>query len=138
MKIDFHERDANESAQALDGTVMWWTTDLDNHEPARQSTAGYGVQYIHKVNGHQGFKFWPEDIKDPLNAVYVLDNGETAIPYYVTGWNSDSETAGVTHVFLQPFPTNPGGKEKRADDGRPVDYRNWMLGPRKCYHLKIR
>jgi hypothetical protein len=37
-------------------------------------------------------------------------------------------------IFLAPFPVNGG---LRPDTGRPVDMSNWMIGPRRTYHLKV-
>lgn len=119
-------------AAAFHGSVVRWWTPLDNHEPVyRAQGSGYGVRYA-RYDGTPGFTFWPgEEIKEARRAVYVLDDGMTAVPYYVCGWKKDGPG-----VFLQPLPTNPGGK-RRPDNGQVIDFGDWALGPRRMYHLKI-
>lgn len=110
------------------GTVVAWRTRCDNHDPSRTWDHGYGVRH------DSGFVFWPSaEVRDAHRAVYVLDDGRHAVPHYVTGWG---ERRG--EVYLEPFPTNPDGADRRADrPDEPVDYSGWALGPTRAYHLKI-
>ncbi len=111
----------------------------DNYEPTRSYAYGEGWEYDR-----------PDDVRGPgiilasdggqlkhrTTAVYLIDDGRTVRPFYVSGWGPDAD--GLT--YLQPFPTNyddDGNHRRRADDGRPVDFGTWMLGPRTFYHLKV-
>jgi hypothetical protein len=126
---------ARKAVETHGGTLVHWSTPLDNYEPARAHATGYGVCYIHKVTQEPGFKFWPGDqLRDITRAILILDDGKVAAPYYCAGWNSKDETNG--YVLFQPFPTNPHGRT-RPDTGQPADYSGWVLGPRRAYHLKL-
>lgn len=126
---------AREAAATHGGTLVWWSTPLDNHTPARAYATGYGVCYIHKVTHEAGFKFWPgEQLRDIQNAIVILDDGKVAAPYHCAGWNSEDQANG--YVLFQPFPTNPHGRT-RPDTGQPIDHSTWVLGPRRAYHLKL-
>lgn len=116
------------------GTLYFWAV-LDNFEPPRNDTRGQAEIWLN-VHGDEVIKIVdaPEHFKDGHNALYLLDDGSTVVPYYVTGWN-DSEP---TRVYIQPMPTNPDGAKTRPDNSRPIDYANWALGPRRAYHLKVR
>jgi len=113
--------------ETVDNPELWyWRAVLDNHEPARNYTASYAVRCTSKANGEPVFAFWADEISKPHNAVYVLDDGKTAVPYYVTGWSRKSDKG--LPIWLQTYPVNPSGV---------IDYNTWSLGPRKSYHLKI-
>lgn len=122
---------AEREAASIGGSVVRWWTLLDNHEPNRAHAGGYGVRYT-RQDGTPGFVFRPgAAVTGARRAVYVLDDGKTAVPYYVCGWQRDQGG-----VWVQPFPTNPDGK-RRADNGEVIDYSGWALGPCRMYHLKI-
>lgn len=108
---------------------------LDNFEPPRSETHGTAEIWRHPA-GHEVIKIVDaaEHFKDGHNALYLFDDGNTVAPYYVVGWD-DNEPV---HVLIQPMPTNPDGAATRPDNGRPIDYSNWALGPRRAYHLKVR
>lgn len=116
------------------GTVVRWRTRCDNYEPPRIEDAGYGIRYAqHPVNGGAGFVFWPgPDVRDAHSAIYVLDDGASALPYYVVGW---SDRRG--ELMLHPFPTNPDGQTRADRPGEEIDYSTWIKGPTRAYHLKI-
>lgn len=119
-------------AAEFNGSVVSWWTPLDNHEPVhRRSAGGYGVAYK-RCDGAAGFKFWPgNEVTEARRAIYIVDDGKTAVPYYVAGWK-DEQAA----VFLQAFPVNPDGRT-RSDNGQVIDYSGWVMGPRRVYHLKV-
>ena len=113
-----------------------YTTVLDNHQPPRSYHSGVLTEWERE-----------EDPDDPLMVLepespfmglytkaaggisFILDDGNLARPFYITGWQPKTG-----ELFLHPFPTNPNGKMRR--DGRVIDYDSWILGPRKTYHLK--
>ena len=67
-----------------------------------------------------------------VSGLYLLDYGTEVVACYVAGWNPNRPG----EVWIQPFPVTDG-TQLRADNGRPVDYSNWQLGPRKAYHFKL-
>jgi hypothetical protein len=69
-------------------------------------------------------------------AIWLMDDSRTVRPFYVAAWHADHQ-----NIIIHPFPTDvdeDGDPRLRADDGRPVDYSSWMLGPRRAYHVKVR
>lgn len=132
MNTDELARARDDAANIPDAKIVRWHTALDNHEPVpRAEATGYGVRYVHPSTGSEGFKIYNSaGIKDAHKASLILDDGETAVPYYCVGWKDDEYT------LYQPFPTNPDGAVG-PDNGRPIDYSTWILGPRKTYHFKI-
>jgi hypothetical protein len=61
---------------------------------------------------------------------FIIDDGESVRVFYVAGWHDTDK-----YLLLHPFPVNTGAV--RPDNGRPVDYSGWALGPRKTFHLKV-
>lgn len=104
---------------------------LDNYNVTRDHASGEFERVAHPVTGTDTITLPGDGFSDHLNAIYLIDDGESVTPFYVAGWNREA-----SHVFLNPFPTNPGGTVKRPD-GRTVDYSAWLLGPRRAYHLKV-
>lgn len=108
---------------------------LDNYEPTRsymRSTIETFKRHDQKTLAYVmalNNEFRKRVLKGPT-PVFLLDDGNTVIPLYTTGWNVE-----LTEIFMAPFPVNPNGELKRPD-GEPVDYRGWWLGPRTVYHLK--
>jgi hypothetical protein len=117
------------------GILRFWAV-LDNFEPPRSETNGQAEIWRHP-DGHEVIKIVdaPAHFKDGHNAIYLLDDGNTVVPYYVVGWNDKAEPV---YVLIQPFPANPDGAATRPDNGQPIDYSTWALGPRRAYHLKVR
>jgi hypothetical protein len=122
-----------------------WTGTIraDNYEPVPRDH--YWVTgTVHKADLDTGR---PETvvitttntIKDMHRAVYLLDDGTSVRPHYVAGWASASSRSEITtqadRVYLHPFPLSGG---TRPDSGQPIDMSGWALGPRRCYHVKIR
>lgn len=66
---------------------------------------------------------------NPTRSNYIIDDGDSVLITYVSGWSGDG-----LRIFLAPFPVNG---DLRPDTGRPVDMSNWMIGPRRTYHLKV-
>lgn len=130
------------------GTTEWarkhgegfsWTCATDNYEPPRSYAHGEGWYYDGETRGPGRSAIVLEAamaLKDATKALYLIDDGITVRPFYVAGWHPD----GV-HVLLNELPVNvkaDGTPRLRADNNRPVDFSNWMLGPRRAYHLKVR
>lgn len=120
--------------------LLHYTSALDNHEPTRRFAYGPIVRYT----AHDGDPAWkliydPEEFKEAHDrAVFAVDDGQSVTITYVSGGSAPAEDTPdhERHLFLSPFPVNPDGRT-RPDDGRLIDYGNWMLGPHKCYHLKV-
>jgi hypothetical protein len=108
-----------------------------NQSSARcAETSGHAVEFSRET-GEQGMVIWP-DWKDSHRALYVIDDGVTARPMYVTGWQA--ETA-VEEIYLGTFPLDvtPDGQPRiRSDNGRPVDFSSWLLAASRAYHVKVR
>ena len=116
--------------------VLHFTSVLDNYDPPR-NTGRSLLEEWHHPDGLITYRLigWGEE-RDATRAVYLLDDGHSVRPYYVAGW----QNGDTSRIMLHPFPVNvndDGTPRLRADDGRPVDYGNWVLGPRRAYHLKI-
>lgn len=137
-----------------------WNTVLDNYEPPREYAHGEADVWV--VNDEPTIVLQgafaklvlfhsPSQRKYVTDAVYLLDDGQTIIPWYVAGWHipgtSIPGTSGGAigdpnrdEVILKRLPTNlhdDGTPVLRADDQRPVNFDNWILGPRRAWHLKI-
>jgi hypothetical protein len=108
---------------------------LDNHNTPR-SDAVWDAEVWERPDGDRTVRILgaADVFKDAYRAFYLIDDGESVVPHYVAGFNPTTYPGAV---FLHPFPTNPGGRTMRADRPEPVDYSNWVLGPRRAYHLKI-
>jgi hypothetical protein len=119
--------------------VVRWTCALDNYEPIPRRTAdGLAVQYI-DTNG-RACMWFPEtmDMQAGERCMFIVDDGYTAVPHYKAAWSHEPkhETNGgldVPYSILQAMPVN-----HVRPDGRQADYWDWMLGPRTCYHLKVK
>jgi hypothetical protein len=119
------------------GHELRWNTQLDNHEPPRSWASGSLWTYTREDRGGEGIVIADvSELKDAHQATYIIDDGRTVKVFYVAAWHPE-----MRHVILHRLPTNfneDGTPILRADDKRPVDYSNWMLGPRRSYHLKVR
>jgi len=119
-------------------TRKWtYSTVLDNHEPPRTYHNGVLTEWEREEDPDSptmvlepDSPFFELHIRASGGLCFILDNGSRAIPFYVTGYQPASR-----EVFLQPFPTNPNGRTR--PDGQIIDFSNWVLGPRKTYHLKL-
>jgi hypothetical protein len=119
--------------------VTFWCA-LDGFEPPRKENYGRLYLYVHPTKDTPGIKI--KDVEanqfsDATKAIYLIDDGKTVVPHYVVGWRN---SAGLAHgalefLLLEPFPTNPD--DRRASDGRVIDFMDWALGPRRAYHLKV-
>lgn len=122
------------------GTPYRWSAALTNHEPVSRDWATGNLFRYDAIDDVRGPGIILEDasaLKDATHATYLIDDGRTVDVYYVAGWGP-TDAPGT--LFLQPFPTNysaDGTPRIRANDGRPVDFSNWQLGPRRAYHLKV-
>lgn len=123
--------------------IQRWTgfVHADNYDPPREGYTVSGEVYAPEAwRPEQVVGLDVTGMKDPHRAVYLLDDGSTVRPHYVGGWASASPESDITKqtdiVWLYPFPTNPDGATR--PDGRVIDYSTWALGPRRCYHVKIR
>lgn len=73
--------------------------------------------------------------RDGTNAVYLVDDGRTVRPFYVATYHPDR-----SYVVAHAMPTDyreDGTRRVREDDGRPVSFSTWNLGPQRAYHLKV-
>ena len=114
-----------------------YTTAMDNHEPTRAYAHGTLDAFIWPDTGQLSYRLpgGLDDFKEASRAVFLIDDGRTVLPLYATGWNP---ATGIVFLGLFPVNVNAEGTPKvREDNGRPVDYGDWMLGPRRAYHLKI-
>jgi hypothetical protein len=113
---------------------------LDNYEPVPRSYASGTCHFYSTETVTDGVILEGRDqFREATNAAFLLDDGRTVRPYYVAGWGT--REGDTDHVMLHPFPTNfnaDGTPHMRSDRDEQVDFGNWMLGPRRCYHLKIR
>lgn len=119
----------------LTGTVA-----LDDYEPVPRSWDVLHIEeWDHETNGRVlVVTHVLGRLKDANRAIYLMDDGRTVTPWYVAGWGGEGLAEGS--IILHPFPTNynaDGTPRLRADDGRPVDFSNWQLGPRRAYHVKL-
>lgn len=112
-------------------------TVMDNHEPPRRTHRGVLTEWERPETLRENtMVLEPHSPFHKIHTLasggisFVLDDGDVATPYYVSGWQPLDLT-----MFLQPFPTNPD--KRTRPDGRPIEYSTWVLGPRKTYHLKI-
>lgn len=121
---------ATDGATATGGKVVEWRTRTDGRSESIEA-GGEGYAYS-RGDELRVCLFTGEQVPDFDRAVYILDNGQSARPYYVAGYHD----AVPGMVYLHPFPTNPGGR-KRTDNGRSIDYSAWKLAPSRCYHVKI-
>lgn len=111
----------------------------DNHEPPRSEARGVVEVWTWPDTGEESYRI-PDGFSTFLgrgpHAVFLLDDGRTVRPFYVTGWSGREDK-----VFLGPMPVNvneDGTPRMRKDHpDRQVDYATWTLGPSRAYHLKI-
>lgn len=131
------------SARATD--LLRWAAAGDNYEPTRTFCVGFLVEYTSHVDGSTCYRLTTDErsfrvMSDAANgAVFILDDSTAVRVFYSGGYNltPDPETSGsaTPYTLLMPFPTSG---QLRPDNGEPVDFSNWQLGPRKCWHLKVR
>lgn len=110
---------------------------LDNYEPAPRSIGRSLLEEWHDTDGTVWFVVvgWQKE-RDATRALYLIDDGRTVRPYWAAGHSQERD-----RIFLHPMPTNyrpDGDRRVRPDNGRAVDFGDWLLGPRRAYHLKIR
>lgn len=115
-----------------------YVTAMDNHDPARHMQTGTVEEWEWSDDGSRSYRI-PDGVsvfvKADSNIIFLLDDGRTVRALYVAGWSGAED-----RLFLRPMPVginDDGTPRLRADNGRPVDYSTWMLGPRRTYHLKI-
>lgn len=126
-----------EWARANGVEYAWWC-NLDNHEPPRATASGTLWTYVTNTFEHGIVIDDHTVLRDARSSMFAVDDGRDVRPYFVAG---SGGLEGQTHMMLHRFPTNvhdDGTPRLRVDDHRPVDYSNWALGPRRCYHLKVR
>ena len=135
---------------------------MDNYEPfARQYAHGAAVRYagtLVRADGSRaeypaaGITMFCHDDQLPLgnlitgpHAVALFDYGSSVEPYYLAGYNpyeTDKQRDPELHwgsgayVLWHAFPTAQPGEMTKGNPSRPLDYSNWLLGPRKAYHFK--
>ena len=115
-----------------------YAVSLDNHEPVREQANGTIEVWQWPDTGEVSYRIpggLSQFFRDNGNIIFLMDDGRTVAPLYMAGWSDREDT-----LFLRPFPVNTdadGSPRLREDDGRPVDYSTWMLGPRRAYHLKV-
>lgn len=115
---------------------LTFTFAKDNHEPPRDYGNGKaevwrtpeGIERIRILRADETFTY-------STRSLYLIDDGSSVVPHYVAGWSLKLEELG--NLLIEPMPTNPDGRQ-RADNGRVIDFSNWMLGPKRAYHLKIK
>lgn len=111
-----------------------YTCAMDNYEPApRKVEYGSLVEYDALPEDSAGQPRYMRDCSEsaiPERAVFIIDDGLIARPYYGGGRHPERNTE-----ILTSFPVNP--ESKTSPDGRIIDFSTWMLGPQKMYHLKI-
>lgn len=110
---------------------------LDNYEPVPRRLGHSLLEEWRETDGTIVYRLigWGEET-DATRALYLIDDGRTVRPYFVASWTNGD----TSRILLHPFPVNvkPDGTPRlRSDNGQPVDYGTWMLGPRRAYHLKI-
>lgn len=113
-----------------------FTVATNNHEPPRQMIRAGVLRQFRNFSGRPTIEItWAVSHfgKEAHKALYLVDDGKTVVPHYVSGWNFEKDG---DPMWLDAFPTNPDG-ETRADNGRVIDYSDWMMGPKKAYHLKV-
>lgn len=123
---------------AIYGIAEWWVADAGEIQTAPGTIAKWTPEPRYVFPGL--LETLP---KCAGNAVFLVDDGRTVRPFYVTGWSPlDNEKAPETrgNVSAQPFPVNygPDGEvRQRADGTGPVDFSTWQLGPHTAYHVKV-
>lgn len=113
-----------------------FTAAADNYEPAPRNYLS-GTLAVYEMPAEQTGRtlarvlcFSSDVPKQAHHAIYLLDDGSSVTAYYVAGWRPD-----LSEIYLQTFPLNDG--TIRPDNGRPVDFSGWLLGPRTAFHLKL-
>ena len=124
--------------------VLGWGCAADNYEPTREHFYGWAVEYTDEWE-KCCYRVTAADTRSlqaiANGGVFIVDDGVTVRPYYSAGFNLSPDperypfAPKVPHGLIHPFPVNGG---VRADNGQPVNFDSWMLGPHKCYHLKVR
>jgi len=145
-------RQTSKRSDLRDVVDLWWSATLDNHEPARSWGSGYAQEYS-TDHGTRSIVLWDsEELRDADKCVFLIDDGDTVRPYYVSGHPADNES-----LWLKPFPTTIHAcdecgieftereeacdscySRKQRNGFRPIEFGTWSLGPRRAYHLKVR
>lgn len=109
------------------GSPFDFAVDLDNRS-VPETASGHGWLYNHPTAEVGQGVIIPnmEQFKDGTKAVYLLDDGWKATPYYVAGWHAEHG-----YMILHHFPRV--WKERDRDWIRSA----WALGPRRAYHLRL-
>lgn len=110
---------------------------IDNYDPPRERVIGAAEVYLVPGTDTESLVLLEafEKFMDPHKSLFLVDDGQTVEPFYVTGWQLTPGAEFEGCVFLRRFPLSVG---TRPDNGRPIDMSGWMLGPRRCYHLKVK
>lgn len=110
---------------------------LTNHDPWHRQYRETVVD-CYAAPDHQGRPIWVVYHHGDLSheAVFIMDDGRDVIPWYVAGWHDEHEDI-ILHRFPRNFDDN-GEPIRRANDGYPVNFDTWQLGPRRAYHVKLR
>jgi hypothetical protein len=115
-----------------------YAASMDNYEPVRDQADGTVEVWQWPDTGEVSYRIpggVSRFLKDTRHVIFLMDDGATVAPLYLAGWSQRDDT-----LFLQSFPVNvdtDGNPRMRGDNGRPVDFRTWMLGPQRAYHLKV-
>lgn len=108
--------------------------DYSSARCAEAST--HAVEFRRVSDDTVGMVIWPE-WNEPHRALYIMDDGATVRPLYVSGWQAETV---VEEIYLGEFPLNvkPDGSPRlRSDNAQPVDHSTWLLSARKAYHVKV-
>ncbi len=120
-----------------DARLLRYRAPLDAHDSPRTMAYGLAVSY-NAPDGTRAIAIhWrafeslgKRRLADLRRAVFIIDDGASAVPHYVAGWAPDGG-----YMYLHPYPTNPTGATR--PDGRTIDYDGWFVSARTCYHLRV-
>lgn len=146
-------RQTAKRADIRDVIDLRWSAALDNYQPVpRRWASGYAQWYSTDDVTHAVVLWDTEQLRDASDSVYLIDDGDTVRPYYVSGHPANGES-----LWLNPFPTTVHGcseclieftereegcdscySRKQRNGFRPITFETWSLGPRRAYHLKVK
>lgn len=118
----------NPTYETLSTYTVW--SRLDNHDPAHEYFRGKITvvrsrvdpsEVVYRLEVNEAFM---ARISSGYPPVFLLDDGESVIPLYVSGWG-----ASMSVVALSRFPNWDTDLETNPES-------IWALGPRTCYHMK--
>lgn len=119
--------------ETIDRFSVW--AHLDNEDPGHTYFHGHirtflstlDITMIYALEANPAFM----ELVDRDNLpIFLLDDGESVIPLYVSG-----QPSSPTELWLSKFPTEA---YKNQPDHGYNDIDTWSLGPRTAYHLKAR